>query len=101
MANLVQLIKKAAMEAVRESKPSDFLYGTVASVEPLSIRINQRLVLSESFLILTNNVKDYTVEISEDDSRREITIHNSLEVGEKVILLMRAGGQEYLVLDRL
>ena len=33
--------------------------------------------------------------------RKSITVHNSLIVGEEVILLRQAGGQEYIVLDRV
>lgn len=33
--------------------------------------------------------------------RKSITVHNSLVVGEEVILIRQAGGQEYIVLDRV
>ena len=33
--------------------------------------------------------------------RKPITIHNSLKVGEEVILLKQKGGQKYLVIDRV
>ncbi len=33
--------------------------------------------------------------------RKRITIHNGLTVGERVILLRKSGGQDYIVLDRI
>lgn len=33
--------------------------------------------------------------------RKRITIHNGLTVGERVILLRKQGGQDYIVLDRV
>lgn len=120
MADLTNVIKKAAVEAVKAGKPSDFLYGTVVGVNPIKISVNQKLVLSSEFLILTGGVKDYSVEASVEWTTEEnegsdaveshvhnvtgtkkIMIHNGLKVGEKVILLMQAGGQMYIVLDRV
>lgn len=119
MADLTNVIKQAAVEAVKAGKPSNFLYGTVVGVNPIKISVNQKLVLTSEFLILTGGVKDYSVEASiewtteeneESDAVeshahsvvgiKKITIHNGLKVGEKVILLMQAGGQMYIVLDR-
>lgn len=33
--------------------------------------------------------------------RKKLTIHNGLTVGEEVILIRQAGGQEYIVFDRV
>ena len=33
--------------------------------------------------------------------RKRITIHNGLTLGERVVLLRKAGGQDYIVLDRV
>lgn len=44
------------------------------------------------------------VELSHNHSifgRKEMTIHNGLQVGDEVILLKKKGGQKYLVLDRV
>ena len=105
MANLLQVIKKAAIEAVEASKPMCYVYGTVKKINPIAISIDQKLTLTSEFLTLSNNVKDYTVEVTADfESLQEkgtITIHNGLKVGEKVIMLRQAGGQHYLVLDRM
>lgn len=64
MANLTELIKKAAVEAINASNPAAFYFGTVTSASPLEINIEQKMILSEEFLILTNAVKDYDVEMT-------------------------------------
>lgn len=123
MANVVQLVKQAALEAVEASKPLNVVYGTVISPKPLKIKIDQKITLTEEFLTLTRNVTDYETEVTvewttEDRSggggdasfashnhevkgKKKIKVHNALKTGEKVILLREQGGQNYIVLDRV
>ena len=117
MANLVQLVKQAALEAVEASKPLKIVYGTVISSKPLKIKIDQKITLTEEFLTLTRNVTDYETEFTVDAisvyhttksipsdtwaDKQKIKVHNALNAGEKVILLREQGGQNYIVLDRV
>lgn len=66
MANLIETIKKISQGAEEASAPSDVLYGVVTNIGPLEITVEQKLVLTQEFLILTKNVKDYTVDVSID-----------------------------------
>lgn len=121
--DLLNIIKKASMDAVEASKPADFCYGKVTSTTPLQISIDQKMTLGEAQLVLTRNVSDYKIKVTMDLStetqsggsgessfashshkitgEKEITIHNALSVGEKVILIRQKGGQKYLVIDRV
>lgn len=100
-------------------------YGYVTSTSPLEITVDQKKILSEAQLILTDAVRDYTVEMTtmpefhetEEISggagdaafashkhryqgRKKWKVHNALQMGEKVILLRCDGGQQYIVLGR-
>ena len=99
--DLLIAIKKAALDAVNASQPSDFCFGKVTSVSPLKITIEQRMTLGAAQLVLTRNVTDFKTEIINGDETKEITIHNALRVDDEVILLKQKGGQKYLVLDRV
>ena len=117
MANIIQIIKQAAMEAVEASKPLKVVYGAVVSVKPLKIKIDQKITLTEEFLVLSSNVTDYETEFTVDGisvfhttktnpvstwaDAQKIKVHNALKVGEKVILLQEQGGQSYVVIDRI
>ncbi len=61
---LLNIIKKAAKEAIDESTPSNVMFGTVTSTSPLNINVEQKLNLTSEFLILTKNVVDYTVDVT-------------------------------------
>lgn len=65
-SSLVEVIKKMAVGANDANAPTSVLFGTVTSVEPLEITVDQKLKLTKRFLLLTKNVKDYTVDVTMD-----------------------------------
>lgn len=85
MPNLIESIKKAALDAVENSKPCAVMFGKVTSVSPMKINVEQKMTLTSAQLILTSNV----------------TGQNSLIVGDTVVLLRMQGGQKYVVWDRV
>lgn len=121
--DLLNIVKKAALDAVNASQPSDFRFGKVISTKPLKISIEQKMTLGAAQLVLTRNVTDYKTKVtvnweSENKSggsgessfashshsvsgMKELTIHNALQVDDEVVLLKQKGGQKYLVLDRV
>ena len=64
MGSLGEVIKKMAVGANDANAPTSVLFGTVTSVNPLEITVEQKLKLTKEFLVLTKNVKDYTVDVS-------------------------------------
>ncbi len=62
--NLVEQIKMIVVNANTASKPCNWLYGTVVSVDPLEIKISPTLILSSVFLVLSNRVKDHYVDMT-------------------------------------
>ena len=61
---LVKAVKQAAVEAVRAEAPVAVCYGTVTSASPLKIQVDQKKTLTDPQLILTDNVRDFNVEMS-------------------------------------
>lgn len=121
--DLLVLIKKSAVEAVNSSKPTAIVYGKVISSSPLKINIEQKMTLTAAQLVLTRNVTDHKVFMTVDHvtetrnggsggasftshnhaytGKKEFTVHNSLVVGDEVIMIQIQGGQKYIVLDRV
>lgn len=118
-------MKKAAVEAVKASKPADMVFGKVISAKPLKIKVDQKLILTNKQLVLTRNVTEYEVEMEpipshwteersggsgdaafeshrhEYKGKKKFKVYNALKNGEEVILMRIAGGQKYIVLDRI
>jgi len=121
-AQLVQTMQALMKQTMDAGKLTDYIVGVVESENPLSVRIEQRDIITEEFLILTDAVRDYDVDIEVNHvtenrgggsgypayeshnhdytGRKRIRVFNSLHVGESVILLRQAGGQEYCILSR-
>lgn len=119
---LVRAVKQAAVEAVKADGPMAVSFGTVTSASPLKIQVDQKKTLTEAQLILTNNVRDFNVDMTVDHQtesesggsgaaafaahqhaykgRKTFKVHLALKAGEKVILISCDGGQKYIVLDR-
>lgn len=116
--DFLKLMKKTAMEAVDASKPANMVFGKVLSASPLKIMVDQKLILNEAQLGLSRNVTDYEVEMTVDHStesgtdgdgghthgykgKKTFKVHNALKSGEEVVLVQVAGGQKYIVIDRI
>lgn len=83
MPSFIETIKKAALEAVEASKPCAVVFGTVASITPLKINVEQKLFLSDLQLIKT------------------AAVSGALQIGDKVLLLRVQGGQKYVIWDKV
>ena len=81
---VTQIIKQAAIEAVEASKPCEWVVGTVISTSPLKVKIDQKLTLSQTFIVIGQRMKDTVFKLN-----------------DKVILLKQRGGQKFLLLDIL
>lgn len=80
LPKLLEVIKIAATDAVNAANPVAVVYGTVASVSPLSVKLEQKSLLTASFLT---------------------SLCPYLESGDRVALLRVQGGQEYLILGKV
>ena len=61
---LMKTIKRAALDAVKASKPVEVCFGKVTSASPLKILVEQKLPLGEGQLILTRNVTNFKTYIT-------------------------------------
>ena len=118
--NLVQLIKKIAMDAVRAAKMCDYVTGVVTSEDPLKVKITNSFEIGEEFFMVPQSMTDHEVEVTikkeygwktknrsggtGDDIVLEnvkIMIHNALKAGDEVLMMRKSGGQEFVVIDKV
>ena len=119
---LPNVLKSLVAQTVRGMNPSDFVLGEVISEAHLVIRVGEN-ELDEDFLILSDNVRDFEVDIevnhitekraggggyaeyaSHDHDykgRKKIIIYNGLKIGEKVVMIQQSGGQLFFVANRV
>ena len=81
--NLIQIIKRAALDAVKASKPCCIVKGIVVKVNPVEVKIKQDMILDEDFLWIPGR------------------IYKNIKKGDKVVLLRQDGGQILYILDQI
>lgn len=94
MADLVASMKKAALDAVNASNPVALVFGKVKSVEPFELVIDQKLVVTEEFIVVGQYVKEYSLDLTIDGE-----MWHGFRVGDELLLARMQGGQRYCVID--
>jgi hypothetical protein len=126
----MQAILRLINNKVDSMQISDVLIGTVETDTPLTIRIDQKLLLTEEELLITSWLSDRDYDIDTDEQALDWThshtaesgegtvtidnagnqythkhiklkLKNKLKVNDKVYLLACRGGQRYLVIDKV
>lgn len=117
MPSMNEVIGEIAKNTYHAIKPSDLVFGTVTSITPLEISVEQKMTLTRQQLFLSTLVSDFDVSMSVDHmtesaggeeshshryvGTKSFRVKLGLQVGDKVMMLRQAGGQKYLVLDRV
>lgn len=123
MPSLNETISQIAKNVYSAIKPSDIIFGTVISTDPLQISIEQKIILTKKQLYLSSLVQDFDVYMEVDHTTENksggsgdssFALHNheykgtklfeiklGLQEGDKVVMIRNLGGQKYFVLDRV
>ena len=118
--DLINAIKKIADGSRDREMPMCFMMGKIESLDPLKIFVDDSFYIEEeSIIVMREFIKDeeyddhwHTIEpvdtttVDKHKHKTEphitdIAYYRGLNVGDKVVLLRNAGGQEFLILGRL
>ena len=91
---LVEMVRKTVIETVDRSKPSGVYFGKVISVKPIQISVDQKLILTEEFIVLGRYITEFSVDCTIDGET-----WRGLRKGDKLLLFREQGGQRYCVVD--
>ena len=97
---LLKTIKQIVKDTVEADKPATVMYGRVESVSPLKVRVDQKMLIPESQLILACNVTQFQTQCNSGSEQIVWTVHNELKQDEGVIMLRVPGGQQFVIIDR-
>lgn len=73
-AALRETVKMIVQKYLNEMKPTELVYGEVTSDSPLKIKVDNRFELDETFLILSQNVRETWIKIPEQDDFKHFHI---------------------------
>ena len=83
MPNLMETMRQIAANERQAALPMTICFGKVVALSPFRVQIDQTLVLTKEFFIVTSGVSA-----------------SSFKVGDVLILFRNEGGQKYLIFDK-
>ncbi len=104
MGDLIATIQAIVQESIKGMKTADMATGTVTSLSPVSIKVDQTMQsIPAQAIMLTDAVRGKTVDVKGIDGTKIGTadVGNGLTVGSKVLMLRVQQGQCYIILSKL
>ena len=124
---LIDIMKRASMDAMENNQMCDLRFGKVISISPLKVQVTNLFTIPEKLLVVPEHLTDYEIEVTTtgygwttdnssggsgdasfashshgmNETKQKLKVHGALRVGDKVALLRKTGGQTYYILDRL
>jgi hypothetical protein len=83
---MINEIKTIIVNLLENMKLTDVSYGEINTINPLSIKIDQKLIIPNECLILTSTVG---------------LLNNIEDIGDKVTMLRVDKGQKYIILSKV
>lgn len=77
---MIDAIKEIVRNYINNIKPTRMVFGTIISVSPLSIGINEKLVVPDELIV-------WKPELGQED------------IGSRVLMLQQEGGQQYYIME--
>ncbi len=84
-----------------EKKPVNALMGEVIQTSPLTVKVEQKLILTERMLVVPKSLTDFEIGAECGDEHFTLKLYNALKTGDRVLLLRMQGGQKFIITDRL
>lgn len=98
---IIDIIKRASLDAMQNAQLCDLRYGKVVKTNPLKVQITNQFTIPQAMLVVPEHLTKHTVSVTLDSQTKNMVINNELKVGDKVVLLRKQGGQSYFILDRI
>ena len=97
----IENLRNISCQAEEAAKPCSVLTGTVTGTSPVAVRIDQKITVTGSQLLIPRYLSDHVEQMSIPGvGDAAVTVKNALKGGESVILVQKRGAQQYLVVDR-
>ncbi len=94
-------LKTIVLQAVAAGDPCNWIPGVVVSVSPVAVQIDQKITVKGSQVLIPQRLTNHTqTMVLPEIGEVAVTVKNELKAGDRVLLLQKKGGQQFLVLDR-
>ena len=120
IASVAGGVKTATSQRVFDADAVSIVVGTVVSIEPLGILLDDEQVVEGDSLVVLRNVTDYSVEMEveheteeafseieekkhehEYKGKKSFNLLTSLKLDERVVLIKQQGADRFFLFDRV
>lgn len=89
-AQWIENMKRIMLQAVEAGDPCDLIPGTVVSVSPAAVQIDQKTTVKGSQVLVPRRLTDHTeTMVIPQLGEVDVTVKNGLKPGERVLLLQK------------
>lgn len=115
--DLVRAMQQMSVGASQASYPADVMSGTILSVKPLKVQVEQRFEVSGDMVIVPERLTDHEIKVTVEKSNTKeagepqhqheyggelvIKVHGALKKGDRVQMIRQQGGQKFLIIDKV
>lgn len=93
---------KMSMNAQKAGQPCDICFGRVQSVSPLRVSVEElKVTLEDAMLLVPEYLQEQKVQVEGVDGTMTVRIPSQVQLGSRVALLRKTGGQKYMLLGTL
>lgn len=94
---------KMSMNAQKAAQPCDICFGRVQSVSPLRVSVEElKVTLEDAMLLVPEHLQEQKVQVEgADGMSMTLRIPSQVQLGSRVALLRKTGGQKYMLLGTL
>ena len=101
MSELIDVLNMIAQDNAKANKPADIAYGTVSSISPLTVKLDDTMLpIPDVALVLTENVKSRSAKV-QGGGGGTVVSNEGLAVGDKVVMLRVSRGNRYIILSKV
>ena len=101
MSELIDVLNMIAQDNAKANKPADIAYGTVSSISPLTVKLDDTMLpIPDVALVQTENVKSRSAMV-QGGGGGTVVINEGLAVGDKVVMLRVSRGNRYIILSKV
>ena len=101
MSELIDVLNMIAQDNAKANKPADIAYGTVSSISPLTVKLDDTMLpIPDVALVLTENEKSRSAK-AQGGGGGTVVINEGLAVGDKVVMLRVSRGNRYIILSKV
>ncbi len=98
--NMLEAIKKCAMEAFDASLPMEVAFGAVTDTDPIKIKCGD-MVLQGELVEVCEHLLRKECSFTVAGYERTIVVNEGIKTGDVVVLIRKQGGDRYCVIGKL